>query len=151
MEALSSHFTASWVNWGRLSWAFGVVFGRHTLEHCTSSQLWMRRLQDLSLPAPSWDSRSAAAARTSISSGGDAAVQTQLFWSQFKSLSHSDILCRAGFCLEADPEPTEMDGIPLTVLQRTPSKSWNSPHLTSLPWNRDNSLFLTWYPSCSTQ
>lgn len=36
----------------------------------------MKGLQDLSLPAPSWDDQSAWAARTSLSSGGDAAVQT---------------------------------------------------------------------------
>lgn len=36
----------------------------------------MRRLQDLSLPAPSWDDQSASEARTSLSSGGDAALQT---------------------------------------------------------------------------
>lgn len=36
----------------------------------------MRRLQDLTLPAPSWDGRSAPADRSTISSDGDAAVQT---------------------------------------------------------------------------
>lgn len=78
-------------------------------------------------------------------------ADTQLFWSQFKSLSHSDVLHSAGLWLKACPEPPEMDRMLSTVLQWTPSKSRNSPHLTSLPWNRDSNLFLTQYPSCSTQ
>lgn len=78
-------------------------------------------------------------------------ADTQLFWSQFKSLSHNDVLCRAGFCLQHDLETTEIDSMLLTTLQETPSKAWNSPHLTSLPWYRDNNPFLTRYPSCSTQ
>lgn len=44
-----------------------------------------------------------------------------------------------------------MDRMLLTVLQQTPAKSLNSPHLTSLRWNRHNHLFLTQCPSCSTQ
>lgn len=50
-----------------------VILG--VVEHCMLGQLWMRRLQDLSLPAPSWDGQSAPAATTSISSVSGAAVQ----------------------------------------------------------------------------
>lgn len=78
-------------------------------------------------------------------------ADTQLFWRQFKSLSHSDVLHRAGLWLKACPEPPEMDRMISTVLQWTPSKSRNFPHLTFLPWDRDSNLFLTQYPSCSTQ
>lgn len=36
------------------------------------------------------------------------------------------------------------------TLQQAPPKSWSSPHLTSIPWNRDN-LFLIRCLPCSTQ
>lgn len=50
-----------------------VILG--VVEHCTLSQLWTRRLQNLSLPSPSWDGQSVPAARTNISSVSDAAVR----------------------------------------------------------------------------
>lgn len=147
LKTLFSHFTASCTSWGRLSWAF--VFGTAcSAVHWASSE-WggcrtsvyqhqARMTSLLEQPEVRWPCCSA---------------DTRLFQSQFKykSLSHSDVLCRAGLCLGPDTQPTEMDRILLTVLQQTPAKSLNSPYLTSLPWNRDNHHFFTQCPSCSTQ
>lgn len=36
-------------------------------------------------------------------------TDTQLFWSQFKSLSHNAVLYRAGLCLKVGPELPEMN------------------------------------------